>query len=169
MYKRQVLPNPNTHALTETEARRLGGENRGLIYVQETPRGSEAAKDFQAGTSGAFSDVASQKPAVPALRYDNANPKGVDYIKFDGIEVGSDGSNILLVDAKRQLPLWNNSAKDDLLATFVKIESALRQNPGYRVMYEFPNERARKAAQEFLERTGYDRIVYTRVRRGGGG
>ncbi|WP_347316362.1 DUF637 domain-containing protein, partial [Ralstonia pseudosolanacearum] len=49
-----LLPNTSTRVLTETEARNLGGQNQGLIYVTETPRGGTAAQEFQAGTPGAF-------------------------------------------------------------------------------------------------------------------
>jgi RHS repeat-associated protein len=55
------------------DARRLGGENRGAIFVRE-PQRSGAAADFEAGSVSAFSDLASQRRAVPALRFDNPEP-----------------------------------------------------------------------------------------------
>ncbi|WP_256585119.1 MULTISPECIES: hemagglutinin repeat-containing protein [unclassified Pseudomonas] len=54
----------------------MGGENKGLIYVAEGPKGKPAAQDFQAGTNGAFTDLATGKGGVPALRYTNPNEKG---------------------------------------------------------------------------------------------
>ncbi|KAG0941871.1 hypothetical protein G6F31_014954 [Rhizopus arrhizus] len=39
----ELLPNQNTRVLTESEARALGGEKKGLIYVIESPRGKPAA------------------------------------------------------------------------------------------------------------------------------
>jgi len=92
------LPGLDTVAMPEREVRRLGGEKRGLVYIQEAPRGRPAAQDFQAGTSGAYSDVGSRKMVVPALRYDNPNPNGNPFVKFDGIETGSDGKTVLLID-----------------------------------------------------------------------
>lgn len=56
-----LLPNLNTRVLAETEARALGGENKGLIYVAEGPKGKPAAQEFQAGTNGAFTDLATGK------------------------------------------------------------------------------------------------------------
>ena len=42
------------------------------------------------------------------LRYDNPNSRGMNFIKFDGIEV-RDGTTYL-IDAKRNVPHWNKSA-----------------------------------------------------------
>ncbi|WP_163027719.1 hypothetical protein [Pseudomonas viridiflava] len=39
----------------------MGGENKGLIYVAEGPKGKPAAQDFQAGANGAFTDLATGK------------------------------------------------------------------------------------------------------------
>ena len=125
-----LLPNTSTQVLTEAQARKLGGDNKGLIYVTETPRGSEAAKDLQAGTSGAFSDLATQKPAVPALRFDNPNEKGVNYVKFDGIEKAPDGSTVLLIDAKTKMATFNDGAVRDTVASLERVKGALEQNPG---------------------------------------
>lgn len=151
--------------MTEAEARRLVRENKGLIYIQETPRGNQAAQDFQAGTTGAFSDVASQKPGVPALRYDNPNANGVNYIKFDGVEKAVDGTNVLLIDAKTKLAIWSPATQKEVMRTLERIESALKQNPGYKVVYEFPNAGVEAAANRFIARQGMSDLVATRVRK----
>ncbi len=161
-----LLPNTATQVLTETQARRLGGENKGLIYVTETPRGSEAAKDLQAGTTGAFSDLATQKPAVPALRFDNPNEKGANYVKFDGIEKAPDGSTVLLIDAKTKMATFNDGAVRDTVASLERVKGALDQNPGFKVVYEFPNQDAADAAKQFLLNNGMDNVIRVRVRGG---
>lgn len=158
-----ALPKPSTRAMTEAEARRLGGENRGLIYVLEKPRGHQAAQDFQSGTSGAFSDVASQKSGVPALRYDN--PGGVNYIKFDGVEQAVDGTKVLLIDAKTKLAIWSPATQEEVRKTLRRVESALKQNPGYKVVYEFPNARVEAAAKQFIKDNELSHVVLTRVRK----
>lgn len=159
-----VLPSLDTKVLTVGQARNLGGVNRGLIYVQETPTGGQAAQDFQAGTSGAFSDIASQKSAVPALRYDNPNTNGYNYVKFDGIEQGADGGQVLLIDAKTKLAIWSDSTRQSVSDTLSRVDAALKQNPGYKVVYEFPNQKVAQQAQQFIERSRYANTVTVRVR-----
>lgn len=60
----------------------MGGENKGLIYVAEGPKGKPAPQDFQAGTKGAFTDLATGKGGGPALRYTNPNEKGVNFLSL---------------------------------------------------------------------------------------
>lgn len=159
-----VLPSLDTEVLTVGQARNLVGANKGLIYVQETPVGGQAAQDFQAGTSGAFSDAASQKSAVPALRYDNPNTNGYNYVKFDGIEQGADGSQVLLIDAKTKLAIWSDSTRQSVSDTLLRVDAALKQNPGYQVVYEFPNERVAQQARQFIRDSPYANTVTVRVR-----
>ena len=161
-----LLPNISTQVLTEAQARKLGGDNKGLIYVTETPRGSEAAKDLQAGTSGAFSDLANQKPAVPALRFDNPKEKGVNYVKFDGIEKAPDGSTVLLIDAKTKIATFNDGAVRDTVASLERVKGALEQNPGFKVVYEFPNQKAADSAKQFLRDVKMTDVIGVRVRGG---
>ncbi|MDY0745366.1 hemagglutinin repeat-containing protein [Paucibacter sp. R3-3] len=160
------LPNVDTIVYTEAQARNLSGENRGLIYVTDPLRGSEVAQDFQAGTTGAFSDLATGKNAVPALRYDNSNLNGVNYVKFDGAEAGADGSTVLLIDAKTKMAIFNNGASRDTLVSLNRVKAAVEQNPGYTVMYEFPNQAAADAAATFIRDNGFAKFVKTRVRTG---
>ncbi|WP_434991194.1 hypothetical protein, partial [Xanthomonas melonis] len=159
-----LLPNTNTRVLTEKEARALTGEDKGLIYVLEGPKGKQNAQDFQAGTAGAFSDVESGKLGVPALRYTNPNEKGVNFVKFDGLEKGPNGDSILLIDAKTKLAIWNESTQSSVLDTMRRVKSALQQNPGYKVVYEFPSAKAEAQARKFIRDSGYNDFVSTRVR-----
>jgi len=159
-----LLPNLNTQVLTETEARALGGENKGLIYVAEGPKGKPAAQDFQAGTNGAFTDLATGKGGVPALRYTNPNEKGVNFVKFDGIETAVDGSSVMLIDAKTKLAIWSPSTQKSVLDTLQRVKSAVDQNPGYKVVYEFPNQKVEAQAKAFIRSNGFDSIVSTRTR-----
>lgn len=150
--------------LTETEARALTSENKGLIYVAESPKGNQAAQDFQAGTSGAYTDLATGKLAVPALRYNNSSSQGVNFVKFDGIEKAADGSTILLIDAKTKMAIWNQAARESVLKTLDRVRSAVEQNPGYKVIYEFPNAKVEAQAKEFIRENSFNNIVTTRVR-----
>ena len=64
--------------LSIADAKRLGPPHEGLIFVREslgtpTSRAAIAARDFEAGTSGAFSEMGSRSRVVPALRYQNPN------------------------------------------------------------------------------------------------
>lgn len=137
--------------------------------MTETFTGKEPAKIFHDGTSGAFSSIEHKKRVVPALRYDN--PDGKNFIKFDGAEVSEDGSQLLLIDAKRSLPLWKPSAMNDLKDTLERIKKAVHQNNTdgldgiqYRVVYEFPNRYTARVASMFLASSGYGDLITVRVR-----
>ena len=89
------------------------------------------------------------KNIIPALRYDNRNPRGMNFIKFDGIEV-RDGTTYL-IDAKRNVPHWNKSAMKNLTKTFDRINEAKNQNPEIKVIYEFPKEEAKTKFTDWLD------------------
>lgn len=84
------------------------------------------------------------------LRYDNPNSRGMNFIKFDGIEV-RDGTTYL-IDAKRNVPHWNKSAMKNLEKTFRRINEAKLQNPEIKVIYEFPNEKAKIKFTDWLDK-----------------
>jgi hypothetical protein len=162
------IPQPpapgSTRALTPGQANALGGQNRGLIFVQEnlgTPRSpaGRTARDFESGTTGAYSDLASQQRVTPALRFDNPNPRGNNYVKFDGIEGNT------LIDSKTRLLTFDSRGRrvipqrDDIM----RISEAARQNPQFRVVFEFPNAEAQREARQILLELGIDNIR-TRVR-----
>jgi hypothetical protein len=111
---------------------------------------SDAARNFQAGCTGAFCDVASRSDVAPSLRYDNTVNNGVNYIRFDGIERSPNGQGIVLIDRKLRLADFNDGARASTESTFRRIAEAVRQNPGYQVVYEFRNPRARVAANRFI-------------------
>jgi hypothetical protein len=155
----------STRALTPAQAKALGGRNRGIIFVQEnlgTPRNAagKTARDFESGTTGAYSDTASQRRAVPALRYDNPNPRGDNFVKFDGIEGNT------LIDSKTRILTFESRGRrvvpqvDDI----IRVSEAARQNPQFKVVYEFPSLEAQREARQILLDLGITNIR-TRVRR----
>ena len=89
------------------------------------------------------------KNIIPALRYNNPNPRGMNFIKFDGIEVID--NQTYLIDAKRNIPYWNERAMDNYTVTFDRINVAKIQNPDVKVIYEFPNENAANKFREWLK------------------
>ena len=113
-----------------------------MIFVQE-PQGnfSKSFVQFESGTTGAFSDVLSQRKAVPAIRFDNANPRGNNFVKFDGIE--ADG--ITLIDRKTALTTF-----DKQLQSLQRVSDALKQNSGFKGVFEFPNQKAADRALDIL-------------------
>ena len=163
-----ILPNPNTRVLSGTEANALNTPNRGVIYVQENSSMSQAARDFQSGCTGAFCDPVSGRDAAPALRFDNNVTNGNNYIRFDGIERSADGQGIVLIDRKLKLADFNDGARRSTEQTFERVAAAVRQNPGYQVVYEFPNAATRRAADIFIARLVVEKpelrgVVTTRV------
>ena len=150
---------------TVGEANRLPGSKNGLIAVLEpTGTGNPAAAAYQAGTAGAVSDIATGKQIVPALRYNNPNPRGMDFVKFDGYEVLPDGQTMLMIDSKVRLPLWSEATQGKMIETMQRVKEALDQNPGFRVVYEFPDEASRREAFRFIQQQGFDKVIGTRVR-----
>ena len=145
--------------------------NRGLTFVGEnlgTPRNAAMrnARDFEAGTIGAFSDVASRQRMAPALRFDNPKPNGASFVKFDGYQQLDNGITEL-IDSKtrlvpfstRQGPFISDSVRDGL----VRKSLAIQQNEGFRAVLEFPTATARREAQQVLRQLGITNIS-TRVR-----
>ncbi|WP_339019687.1 hypothetical protein [Fusobacterium animalis] len=49
--------------------------------------------------------------------------------------------------------------------TLERISEAKKQNPGIRVIYEFPNETATGRLRSWINDNGYDGIVEIRVRK----
>jgi filamentous hemagglutinin len=125
----------------------------------------KAARKFAAGTEGGLDDIISKKSAVPAFRYDNPNPKTPNCIKLEGFEaqVAADGS-VTLIDAKTKLAIFHRGAQGSVLKTLERLRWALAQNPGYKVVYEFPTESSAEAAEEFIRANRFDGIVSVRLR-----
>ena len=96
------------------------------------------------------------------LRYDNPNSRGMNFIKFDGIEV-RDGTTYL-IDAKRNVPHWNKSAMKNLEKTFRRINEAKNQNPEIKVIYEFPDEEAKRHFDKWLENNKFYKGTIDEIR-----
>ena len=126
--------------------------NRGVEYIFEKPAGKPEAQEFQWGTTGSMMQQTPDGPknVIPALRYDNPNSRGMNFIKFDGIEV-RDGTTYL-IDAKRNVPHWNKSAMKNLGKTFRRINEAKNQNPEIKVIYEFPKEEVKIKFTDWLDK-----------------
>jgi filamentous hemagglutinin len=135
---------------TNAEARRLPGPNTGVIFVQERIPAARRGQDFEGGTSGAFSDGANQTRVVPALRFQNPNSSGVNFVRFDGYE---DGGRTL-IDRKTQLTTGSKQLRD-----LRRVDAAMRQNPDHRLVYEFPTRQAADAAQRILDAQGIENVT----------
>jgi hypothetical protein len=146
----KILSDAQSNVYTEKAARALQGERRGLIYVEEARPHLEEAHQFQLGTDGVKYQAETKKYSVPALRYDNPNPKGVHHVKFDAAKVSDDGLTLILNDAKRKLGIFNEPAREKTWKTLRRVKEAMKQNPEFHVMYEFPDEKAAGAARKFL-------------------
>jgi len=131
-----------------------------LNNLNKAVEGKPEAQEFQWGTTGSMMQQTPDGPknVIPALRYDNPNSRGMNFIKFDGIEV-RDGKTYL-IDAKRNIPHWNKSAMKNLTKTFDRINEAKNQNPEIKVIYEFPKEETKTKFTDWLDRnSGYQNII----------
>jgi hypothetical protein len=151
--------------LSQKEARHLESENRGLIYVQGNLQGSERARAHQSGGVGAFSDIESKKFADPALRFDNPNPRGLNFIRFDSAFAAADNSHTVLVDSKTKLAIWSRETQKKTINTLERAKHAVIQNPGHKVMYEFDSETAAEEALAFIRKHGYSQYIEVGVRK----
>ena len=143
-----------------------GSPNRGVEYIYESPAGKANAQEFQWGTSGSMmqNTPVGKKNVVPVLRYDNPNTRGMNFIKFDGIEV--ENGVTCLIDAKTNIPFWKEKAMKTVEGTLKRIRIAKSQNPGIRVIYEFPNETAAGHFRDWLKTNrNFNNIVEIRVRK----
>ena len=143
-----------------------GSPNRGVEYIYESPAGKPNAQKFQWGTSGSMmqNTPAGKKNVVPVLRYDNPNTRGMNFIKFDGIEVQNGVT--CLIDAKVNIPFWNKGGMETVKGTLRRISNAKKQNPGIRVIYEFPKKEAAQKMNNWLNNNSdFIGIVEVRVRK----
>jgi hypothetical protein len=160
-----ALEEAKKNVYSPKEARRLETENRGLIYVQGNLQGSERARAHQSGGSGAFSDAESKKFADPALRYDNPNPRGLSYIRFDNAYVPEGENYTMLVDSKTKLAIWSKKTQAKTIRTLERAKQAILQNPNYKLMYEFDTEEAAEEARIFIRDNKYSAYVQVGVRK----
>ncbi|WP_218943559.1 hypothetical protein [Exilibacterium tricleocarpae] len=148
----------NRDTVSVRDARRLDGPNRGLIFVRE-PQGDFTTRPgrFEAGTTGAASDVASGSRSSPSLRFDNpaasSNPGVNNFVRFDGIE--ADG--VTLIDRKTAL-----TTKAKQINDLARASEAVRQNPNFRLVFEFPDQSSLESARRILRSQNITNIA-TRV------
>jgi hypothetical protein len=157
------LEDAKRNVLSQKEAMRLDTENRGIMYVQSHLQGSDRAKAHQSGGTGAFSDVKSKKYADPAIRFDNPNPRGRNFVRFDNAYVPEGEDYTLLVDRKTKLAIWSKATQRKTTATLERIKHAALQNPDHKFMYEFDTVEAAEEAQIFIRDNGYAAFVQAGV------
>ena len=143
-----------------------GSPNRGVEYIYESPAGKPNAQEFQWGTEHSMmqNTPTGKKNIVPVLRYDNPNTRGMNFIKFDGIEVQNGVT--CLIDAKTNIPFWKEKAMKTIEGTLNRIRIAKSQNPGIRVIYEFPKKEAAEKMNNWLNNNpSFIGIVEVRARK----
>ncbi len=120
-------------------------QNRGLTWTTERTGKSSAARAYEDSVPGATSDLATQSRNVPALRYDNPNPAGDPFVRFDGVDPANPK---VLIDRK-----WGVTTKTDQVDKFRDGPlEALRQNPDYRLRIEVRTERAATDARRLVRK-----------------
>ena len=152
--------------LNQMGRKKGGSPNKGIEYVYESPAGKPNAQEFQWGTEHSMmqNTPAGKKNIVPVLRYDNSNTRGMNFIKFDGIEV--ENGVTCLIDAKTNIPFWEEKAMKTVEGTLNRIRIAKSQNPGIRVIYEFPKKEAAEKMNNWLNNNpSFIGIVEVRVRK----
>ena len=152
--------------LNQMGRKKGGSPNRGVEYIYESPAGKQAAQEFQWGTEHSMmqNTPAGKKNVVPALRYDNPNTRGMNFIKFDGIEVQNGVT--YLIDAKTDVPYWSKLGMEKIKGTLGRISEAKKQNPGIKVIYEFPNETAAGHLRDWIKNNPkFNGIVEIKVRK----
>ena len=71
-----------------------------------------------------------------------------------------------LIDAKVNIPFWKEKAMKTVEGTLNRIRIAKSQNPGIRVIYEFPKKEAAEKMNNWLNNNpGFIGIVEVRVRK----
>ena len=131
----------------------------GLIHVPEnsgkpTSAAQKAGQDYEAQTPGTTTDPVTGQKLVPALIYQNPNPKGSSYVKWDGSQVLPDKTTEL-IDSKTSIVRFDNKAgftvPDNVADELKRQQAALVQNPGYKGVIEVPTELAASRAKEVLD------------------
>ena len=71
-----------------------------------------------------------------------------------------------LIDAKTNIPYWSKSGMEKIKGTLGRISEAKKQNPGIKVIYEFPNGTAAGHFRDWLKTNrNFNNIVEIRVRK----
>jgi hypothetical protein len=116
-----------------------------VTWVDESASMPARARAYQSGTTGARSNVTTQKPQAPALTYRSAS--GTDeVVRFDGL------SGDVLIDRKTSVTTFPKSQQQAL-----RQSEALRQN-GLRGRWEVTSPGERNRAKKMLKELGIDNI-----------
>jgi filamentous hemagglutinin len=75
-----------------------------------------------------------------------------------------DGSHYLIIDAKTKLAVWSEESQRKVFTTMKRVKSALRQNPGFKAVYEFPNQKVADEAIDFIRDEEFSESIKVRVR-----
>jgi filamentous hemagglutinin len=96
------------------------------VAIQE-----QRAQDYQSQTPGAKDGLA------PSIEFTNSNPRGNNYIKFDGVAVENINGvpTTVLIDRKISV-----TSKTDQKAALDRMSGALRQNPQVKGVIEVPTQ-----------------------------
>jgi RHS repeat-associated protein len=151
-----VISQPETQATTaninrtsvevnngNAQAANSNSANRGRGTVLEKQNKS-VAQQYENSAEGAASDVVSGKRVVPILRYDNPNPNGPNYIKFDSPSFG--GLNF--VESKINVVGYPKS-----ILQIQRAAEALSQNPGATLVYRVPQNKV-NAMNNLIRKAG---------------
>ena len=157
----QDAPRPEDSVIA-TPLQNYGGPNlllkefgkRGVVWVEERMGKPGDALDYEDGLSGTRYSLDGKK-LVPALQFDNPNPRGRNIVRFDGLD--SDDSHIL-IDRKFSL-----TTKSKQIADIRRWGIALSQNKDYKVRIEVPDERARAVALKLLRLANANKAISVEV------
>jgi hypothetical protein len=137
------------------DPKNLTGPNRGLFTTTEQSAMSQEALDYQSSLPGAVTDMATRKPIVPGIRYDNPNLKGKNYILFDELDPYD---STTLVD--RKLGIARSKKQEDAFRRWAK---ALEQNPGIKIRIEVPSQKVLREVKTFIERVRVNPAILKRI------
>ena len=138
----------------------------GVISVPEslgqpTSASQQAAQDYEAQTPGATTDPATGQKMVPALIYQNPNPNGRPYVKWDGSQVLPDRTTELIDSKTGIVPYSTDNGPiitSSVQTTLLNKSTALSQNPGYTGVIDLPTTAAANKAQSVLDQLGIENI-----------
>ena len=160
----------DVEVFTPGQLAKLNGPEVGIGFVTEKQGVYNAIKGelvlsdaqmYDASAEGALSSILHRKRAVPFVRYLNPNIKGKDFIKFDGISIQDDV--VKLIDRK----FYKSSTRADpeqLERAFIALDqNCIKVQKCMEVVYEFPNEGARAAAQRLIDRESWGLYLTTKV------
>ena len=159
-----LLEEAKSRVYLEGDARKLDRSARGIIYVKEKAGGPEAAKEFMKTHPDVIYDAENDMFHVPAICYDNPNPNGYPFIKLDAASVFGDNTELVLTDVKTKMAIWSEETQNKARGTLGRLQTALKQNPGIKIHYQFKTSKAAEAAQHFLEANDFADIVFVTVR-----